>query len=296
MAAVLQTDPNTASPRRFSKPGVETIIALAATVFSAVLLISSATYTGPLWRDEVNTINVAQMPSLHELLNNEAFESFPPLYPLLLRGCGLLGMLDGDSGIRVVGLYVALLFLASVWLTTRWLGCRGPIFSIALLGSLPSFIFIIGENRAYGLASCLLVLSFGTVWRMLQSPTAARTVAAGVICALFAHCVYYDIVFLCAMLGGGALVTIRRRHWKTLGALAVIGFVCSSSLAIYLPIIHRGAPFMSMMQWPDFNFLTLWGQLGDTLTPRSSGEMGRKRAQKPGRPRERRSEPSFELH
>ena len=149
-------------------------------------------------------------------------------------------------------------------------GGRAPILSIALLGCLPAFIFIVGANRAYGLASCLLVLSFGMIWRMVESPSRPRILWRGFTCLLFAHCVYYDIVFLCAMLAGAALVAIRRRQWKMLGALAGIGAVSGASLMIYLPIIHRGSAYVPMIRSPFFNFSTLWYGLGDALTARSS--------------------------
>jgi len=64
---VHQANFKTMSLKRLPKPGSETIVALAGTVFSAGLLILTAMYAGPLWRDETNTINVAQMPSLKEL-------------------------------------------------------------------------------------------------------------------------------------------------------------------------------------------------------------------------------------
>ncbi len=260
------------SPPRLPKLGAEAVVALAGTAFSAMLLILTAMYAGPLWRDEANTLNVAQMPSLKELWNNMPFESFPPLWPLLLRGCGFLGLAGSDAGIRVLGLYVGLFFLASLWLCARWMGGRAPIVSLALLGSLPAFIFIVGANRAYGLASCLLVLSFGTIWRMVEFPSRWRVLWAGLVSILFAHCVYYDVVFLGAMLAGGAMVAIRRWQWKTLGALVGIGIVSGASLAIYLPIIHRGSVYVPMMKIPFFDFSVLWHRLGNGLTARSSAQ------------------------
>jgi uncharacterized membrane protein YhhN len=152
------------------------------------------------------------------------------------------------------------------------MGGRAPILSIGLLGSLPAFVFIVGANRAYGLASCLLVLSFGMIWRMLELPSRSRVLLAGLACFLFAHCVYYDVVFLCAMLAGAAVVAIRRRQWKMLGALAGIGAVSGASLAMYLPItpiIHRGSGYL-MNQVPYFNFSILWYKLSSALTARSS--------------------------
>jgi hypothetical protein len=152
------------------------------------------------------------------------------------------------------------------------MGGRAPILSIGLLGCLPAFIFIVGANRAYGLASGLLVLSFGMIWRMVEVPSRSRVLWAGFACFLFAHCVYYDVVFLCAMLAGAAVVAIRRRQWKTLGLLAGIGAVSGASLAIYLPItpiIHRGSTYQ-MNQIPFFNSSILWYKLSNALTARSS--------------------------
>jgi len=152
------------------------------------------------------------------------------------------------------------------------MGGRAPILSIGLLGSLPAVVFIVGANRAYGLASCLLVLSFGMIWRMLECPSRSRVLWAGLACFLFGHCVYYDVVFLCAMLAGAAGVAMRRQQWKTLGALVGIGAVSGASMAMYLPItpiIHRGSGYL-MNQEPSFNFLTLWNKLGEALTARSS--------------------------
>ena len=266
---VAQANLKTTSPTRPPRLGAETAVALAGTVFSAVLLILTAMYAGPLWRDEANTINVAQMPSLKESWN---IESFPPLWLLLLRECGFLGMADSDASIRVLGLYVGVFFLALLWLCSRWTGGRAPILSIALLGSLPAFIFIVGANRAYGLANCLLVLSFGMIWRMVELPSKSRVLLAGLASFLFVHCVYYDVVFLCAMLAAAALVAVRRRQWKTLGALAGIGAVSGTSMMIYLPTIRRSSVCGPMLQDPSFNFSTVWHKLGDAMAARSSAQ------------------------
>ena len=259
-------------PRKNLAPCVETVAALIGTAFSVMLLGLTAINAGPLWRDETNTCNVAQMPSLSDLWHNLPFESFPPLWLLLLRGLSLPGMTESDAGIRILGLCVGLFFLATLWLCSRWIGGRTPILSIALLGSLPSLIFILGANRAYGLAGCLLVLSFGLIWRILELPSKSRVLCAGLVCLLFAHCVYYDSIFLCAMLGGGAIIAIRRRRWKALWALTGIGAVCGASMMIYLPIILQGSVYSPMIRSPFFNSSALWDGIGDALAGRSSGD------------------------
>ncbi len=268
--AIHPADLETMSPKRLPKLGAETAAALAGTAFSAILLVLTAMHAGPLWRDEINTLNVAQMPSLQELWHNLPFESFPPLWPLLLRGCGFLGLMGSDTGVRVLGLCVGVLFLTVLWLCARWTGSRAPILSIALLGSLPAFIFIVGANRAYGLAGCLLVLSFGMIWRMVEFPSRSRVLGAGLVCFLFAHCLYNDVIFLCAMLAGGAMVALRRRQWKALWALVGIGFVSGVSMAIYLPIIHRGSVYLPIIRAPSFEPSSLWYGLCDALAARSS--------------------------
>lgn len=270
-----QPKPFPEKPARKLRLDAETWVALLATAFSAVLLLLTAMHAGPLWRDEVNTINVAQMPTLHDLWHFLTCESFPPFYPLLLRCCSAIGLAGSDLSIRLLGLSVGWLVLGSFWLCARWLGGRVPTLSIALIGFLPAFIFIAGANRAYGLATILLVLSFASLWRLLQKPSRGRILLAAVSCLLFAHCVYYDVFFLAAMLAGAALVTWRRRQWRTLGWLVGIGAVSAGSLALYLPIVQAGSVYVPLLKWPYFSMNTLWDALRDAVTARSSSEPNR---------------------
>ncbi len=258
------------SLKRIAKLGIETSAALIGSAFSAMLLVLTAMHAGPLWRDETNTFNLAHMPSLRDIWHNLQFESFPLLWPLVVRGCGMLGLTNGDMGIRILGLGVGLFFLTSLWLCQRWIGGRAPTLSIALLGGLPAFIFVVEANRAYGLAGCLLVLSFGKIWRVLESPTKWRIFSAGLICLLFAQCLYYDVIFLGAMLAAGALVAIRRQQWKTVSVMTGIGLVAAASLFIYLPIIHPSSEYMSFARSPNFGAATLWDGLRNALAARSS--------------------------
>jgi hypothetical protein len=262
------------SLKRIPKPGIETAAALIGTAFSAMLMVLTAMNAGPLWRDETGTFNLAHMPSLRDIWHNLHFDSWPLLWPLLVRGCGMLGLTDGDMGIRILGLGIGLFFLTSLWLCQRWIGGRTPILSIALLGGLPAFIFVVGANRAYGLAACLLVLSFGNIWRVLESPTKSQILSAGFICLLFTQCVYYDVIFLGAMLAAGALVAIRRQHWKIVWTMAGIGLVAGASLFIYLPVIHRVPEYLPIVRSPFFHAATLWSGLRDALAARSSANPG----------------------
>src|SRR5262249_44331682 len=225
--------------KRIPKFGMETVAALIATAFSATLLVLAAMNAGPLWRDETGTFNLSHMPSLKDVWRNLQFDSFPLLWPLLLRGFGMLGLINSDASIRILGLGVGLFFLVSLWLCQRWIGGHSPTLSIAMLGTLPAFIFLVGANRAYGLAGSLLVLSFGKVWRLLESPTKPRIISTGVICLLFVQCVYYNVIFLGAILAAGALVAVRGKQWKIVWTIAGIGLVAGASLFFYLPGLHQ---------------------------------------------------------
>ncbi len=235
-----------------------------------MLLVVTAMNAGPLWRDETNTFNLAHMPSLRDVWHNLRFDSCPLLWTALVRGFGMLGLANGDFGIRILGLGVGLFFLASLWLCQRWIGGRTPILSIALLGGLPAFIFIVGANRAYGLAGGLLALTFGTIWQVLESPTKSRIILASVLCVLFLHCIYYDVIFLGAILAAGVLVAIRRGHWNIVWTLVGIGLMAGASLFIYLPIIHLSSEYVSFWRLPSFDAATIWNGLGNALAARSS--------------------------
>src|SRR5439155_26588935 len=84
------------SLKRIPKPGIETSAALIGTAFSAILLALTAMNAGPLWRDEINTFNLAHMPSLRDIWHNLPFDSCPLILSMLVRGFGILGLTNGD--------------------------------------------------------------------------------------------------------------------------------------------------------------------------------------------------------
>ncbi|HWW02309.1 MAG TPA: hypothetical protein VNZ64_21595 [Candidatus Acidoferrum sp.] len=233
---------------------LEVLATVLATGLVALVFFLITLNAGPLWRDETNTINIAQMPSLKVLWRYAQFESFPPLYVLVLRAWGFLGMAGTDGSIRVLGLLIGLLFLGSLWLCSKWVWRGAPTLSVALLGSLPAVVFTVTSTRAYGLSACLLILTFATVWRVLELPSKSRILLAAGVCFLFAHCVYYNAICLGAILLGAAVIVVRRRQWRLLAVFAGIGAGSVASVTIYLPTVRRASAFMPMFQAPQFDF------------------------------------------
>jgi len=50
------------------------------------VLVLTAMYAGPLWRDETNTCKRGADALAEGVLEQSDIESFPPLWPLVLRG------------------------------------------------------------------------------------------------------------------------------------------------------------------------------------------------------------------
>ena len=144
--------------------------------------------------DETNTFNLAHMPSLRDIWQNPQFDSFPSSAAAGARMRHVRAT-DGDIGIRIFGLGIGLFFLSSPRWCQRWIGGRTPILSIALLGGLRRSI-----SSRQPTADGLVVppaLSFGTIWRVVESPMKSRILSAGFICLLFADVLLYsDATFL----------------------------------------------------------------------------------------------------
>jgi len=78
------------------------------------------THAGGLWRDEVNTINLAGRHSLGEIAN----DSFPVLMPLTVRAWLALGLGQSDTVLRLLGVMVGLGILAALWVAALRGGVR----------------------------------------------------------------------------------------------------------------------------------------------------------------------------
>src|SRR5204862_7475043 len=111
----------------------EWAVCVGATVAALGLHIILLTHAGGLWRDEVSTVQLANFPTIGEMWRLLGRDSFPALFPLLLRIWSAVGGGGSDFSFRMVGFLVGLLILASLWLNAKVLGSRMPIVSLALL-------------------------------------------------------------------------------------------------------------------------------------------------------------------
>ena len=130
-----------------------------------------------------------------------------------------------------------------------------------------------GANRAYGLASCLLVLSFGMIWRMVESPVEVAGYLAPVSPACCSRSASILTDYFCARCWPAEPwwrfdADSGKRSWSLVG----IGAVSGASMVIYLPIIRQGSVYLPLIRIPFFDLSALWHGLGDALAARSSAD------------------------
>lgn len=196
-------------------------------------------HAGALWRDEVNSVNISQLPSLTSVFKMNEFESYPVLWLVILRCWYFLGLGTPDSSLRILGLIMGLGIIAALWWSAQNFHCKVPLISIAIFCCSPSVIRYGDSMRAYGCGMLLMLLMLTAIWRLTQKPTMARTLAALAISIMSVHCLYYNSILLFVGIVAGVSVCLRRNAWKTAGIIIGIGGGAALSLMPYVPMISR---------------------------------------------------------
>lgn len=235
-------------------------VALGGTLLIIYLHVVFGTRAGALWRDEVNSLEVATMHGLSEMWSNLCFDSFPALFFLVLRVVAGVPSTASDAALRVFGVSIGLLTLGMIWLNSRWLRLGFPLLSLALIGFNPMIIRYGDSIRAYGLGIALMLLVLGAMWRLVKSFTLGRAVIAAASAVLSVQCLYYNSILLLAICLGAAAVTMRRRQIKETLIVFAIGGISAATLLPYLPTIQRvhlwnfiwKAPFTPDELWRTF--------------------------------------------
>src|SRR6516162_2740348 len=133
----------------------EWVLAVVLTVVVAGLHVVFLEHAGGFWRDEVNTLNLAERASVSEMAN----DSFPVLSPCLVRAWSGVGLGGSDMRLRLLGVFIGLGLLAALWVAA-WVG-RGapPGLSLVLVGLNGTVLVCGGSLRAFGLGSLLVALT-----------------------------------------------------------------------------------------------------------------------------------------
>ena len=190
----------------------EWLIVVLTLCISACLHIRFVTHVGGLWRDETNSVNLASLASFGEIWRSLDYDSFPILFFLVLRSWLELFGLYNDTALRALGCITGLGLLGALWYNARAFGVRWPVLSLALVGLNPMLIRYGDSTRAYGLGILLIVLTFASFWRLVDSPASPptkRVLTAAVLAVLSVHCLYYNSVLLFAIAARALAVAVR---------------------------------------------------------------------------------------
>ena len=230
-----ETAPVRAGQRKHWLPGAEWGVAILLTALALFFHFTFFTHAGALWRDEINSVAFARMPSVATAYEFLRYDSFPLLSSMVLRGWTAIGLGATDTGLRAFGLLVGFLLLGMLWLTCRLLRGSVPLVSLALVGANPWIVRSVDSIRPYGLGIALIVATLGCVWKAVETSRPKWFVAAGLAAVMSVQCMYQNAVLLLAICLAGVVVSLRDARGKTAIVVLGIGFVAALSLVIYLP-------------------------------------------------------------
>ena len=218
-------------------------------------------HAGGLWRDEVNTVHLANLPTFAQMRDSLQFDSFPILIFPVVRSWTALFSAD-DASLRTLGMMMGLAILGVLWLNARLFGHRLPLLAVALLGCNPLFIRYGDSLRAYGLGILLMLLTFGAVWRVVQALRPGRVAVAVILAVLSVQTLYYNSVLLLSMCVAGAITAAWERDWKKAACVLGIGAPAALSLVPYANTIHRLNEWNFLVHY-GITFGWIWKKLSD---------------------------------
>lgn len=239
-------------------------VAVICTLLASGLHVVFGLQAGALWRDEVNSLELATVRTLSEMWMNLDYDSFPALFFLVLRVFAGVPAAASDAQLRSFGVVIGVLILGALWLNARVFRIGVPLVSVALVGFNPMVIRYGDSVRAYGLGTLLILLALAAMWRMVESPTPRRVAVAALTALLSVQCLYYNAILLLAICLGAVAVCFRRRQTKCIIFVLTIGAVAAVSMLPYLPVIRRVGTWNFQFKAP-ISFALLWGKLAETL-------------------------------
>lgn len=233
-------------------------LAVVATLAVLALHVYFIEQVGGLWRDEVNSLNLAQGK-----LSQISQDSFPVLFPLLLRGWSDLGLAHSDIAVRCLGLLTGLGLTAALWMAAWWTRRRPPLWSLALLALNAWVIYYAASLRAYGLGSAMIALAVAAGWRFVQVSGWKTWLIFASSAVLSVQTLYQNSVLVAGVCAGACAVALRRKQFRRAGAVFLAGLTAAISLLPYLHNItglsQGGSPLLIV-----FDHLTALNDL-DTL-------------------------------
>ena len=220
-------------------PRVELLVAFALSLWILLLHGLFLFHAGPLWRDEIGTIDFACFPTLSDLWQHLQYDNFPPLFVGLARLWTLAGLYS-DFNYRLLGFLIGAGTLGIFWFAARAGGARAPLLALALYAVNPLAVRVGDAMRPYGLGYALALLALVLTWKFVEKPSWKTWLWAVLVSLLSVQCLYQNAFLLAAFGVAGGGVALARRQWKALAQTAALGVVAALSLLPHLPNIIKG--------------------------------------------------------
>ena len=212
---------------------LEWIVAIILSTTVLFLLTVRVTHAGGLWRDECESIQLAQMPRFADILANLGHYSFPVLFTLILRGyTALFGA--SDFALRCFGFAVGVAFIASTWFHSLSTSRQPPLLLLALMGLNSSFLVIGTWIRGYGIGTVLLVLAFTLTAKLLRESRPMHFVVVALVFVIGSQCLFFNAPLMLGIFLGALGVFLLHRNIRPVLPLVGVGLVIG---AAYLPYI-----------------------------------------------------------
>lgn len=218
---------------------MERNLALLLVLCAVALHGITALSAGALWRDEVNSIQQARLPSWGALWRSLEYDSFPALYPSILRIWSADTRAASDAGLRLFGFVTGLVLLASIVFVAKLLGTKWPVVALSLLGANALLISEGDSIRPYGLSLLFLLWAYGFVGRTLVGRSGRCLAAAALASVLAVHTSYSNAIFVGVICLCAVSIFLARRD-KAFACLALLpGGIAAISLIPYTGILKR---------------------------------------------------------
>src|SRR5437667_8172 len=216
----------------------ELALALLITALIVSLNLRFATQAGPLWRDEVSTVQLATRSTYTEVLRSLSLDSAPALYPTLLRLWSSPWSDGGqDVALRVLGFGVATAMLGAIWVTGRTLASGPPLLALAVFAAHAGMLQTAGSVKPYGLGGLFIVLAFGAIGRLTAAPRRRALLYALTVAILAVQTLYHNAPLILAVcVAGFAVAAVARERSAALAVLAT-GVVAAVSLLPYVGVL-----------------------------------------------------------
>jgi hypothetical protein len=214
-------------------------VAAAITLTALYLHFVFRQHAGALWRDEVSSIDLANLPGFKPLWAMLTHDSFPLLWSLVLRFWETIGLGETDTKLRWLGFLVGALLLAAIWVASGLVTRRAPLIALSLFAMSATTVWSGDSLRAYGLGTALIILTVAFLWRFYKTPTPRNGLIAGVFALLSVQCLYQNAFLLLAAGLSALTLALAKKKWREAGWIIAVGAGAAISLLPYLPQIAR---------------------------------------------------------